>query len=145
MTRHADLMDAHAYWRQFPVRIYWDTPKTVVGTVVRLDEQRAKDGALPVVVLQLDDGTVAEILVTQARLTAELVAKEPAVGDRVKIDYTGEAARAAPGMSPTKEFTVVVRRKGSQSGAGAGPSSSVRGSAAAEGSVNEPRTGSKGT
>lgn len=112
---HADQMDAYQYWRQFPVRVYWDTPKQVEGTVVRLGEEKTRDGILPLLVVRLADGTVAEILVSQARLTAELVAQKPAVGDRIRITYTGEASKAAPGMNPTKEFAVAVRRHGTPS------------------------------
>lgn len=139
MDARTAAMDAHNYWRQFPVRVYWDVPKEIVGVVVRLVEQKAKDGILPVLVLQLDDGTIAEILVSQTRLTAELVDKKPAVGDKVKITYNGEATRAAPGMSPSKEFTVAVKRPVSQPEA---RPESVRGSA---GSENEPPAGTKGT
>jgi len=110
VSRHADAMDAHAYWRQFPVRIYWDAPKRVTGAIVRLDEEKTRDGFLPLVVLQLADGTVAEILVSQARLTAAFVEQRPAVGDRIQITYTGESTKSAPGMNPTKEFTLEVKR-----------------------------------
>lgn len=133
--RTAD-MDAHHYWRQFPIRVYWDTPKEIVGTVLHLGEQRAKDGYLSVLTLQLEDGTRVEMLVTQTRLLAELVDKKPAVGDKVKITYTGEAAKAAPGMNPSKEFTVVVKRASPLPGA---RTETARGSADSE---NGPRAGS---
>lgn len=134
---HARSMDAYHYWRQFPVRIYWDSPKTIIGTVIDLAEQRAKDGILPLLILQLEDGTRAEILVTQTRLTAELVDKAPAKGDRVKIVYSGEAKRALAGMNPAKEFTVEVRRPG--------PRPEVRpdGTSGETPSENGPRAGGK--
>ena len=115
MTPHAEAMDGYSYWRQFPVRIYWDAPKQVEGTITRLAEEKTRDGLLPLVALQLSDGTIAEILVSQARLTAAFVEQRPAVGDKVRITYSGEASKAAPGMNPTKEFTLQVRRQGSQS------------------------------
>lgn len=135
MDARTAQMDAHHYWRQFPVRIYWDTPKRIEGTVTRLGEEKTRDGLLPLLVVQLADGTVAEILVSQARLTAELVTQRPAVGDRIRITYTGEAAKAAPGMNPAKEFTVEVRRPGTQT---PDRTDSVRGSAASE---NDPGSG----
>lgn len=133
---HAAAMDAYHYWRQFRIRVYWDTPKEIVGTVVHLGEQKAKDGYIPVVKLQLEDGTRAEILITQTRLLAELADKKPGVGDKIKITYIGEAAKAAPGMNPTKEFTVVVKRQGSRPEARTDQATS--GSAPSE---NEPRAG----
>lgn len=140
VDRHAATMDAHHYWRQFPVRVYWDTPKEIVGTVKTLGEQKTKDGYLPVVALVLDDGTVAELLVSQTRLIAELVDKAPAVGDRLKITYTGEAGRAAPGMNPTKEFAVAVKRQGSGPRPGA-----EKDLGEVPASENGPRAGNKGT
>ena len=48
----------------------------------------------------------------------------PVKGDALRITYTGEAERAAPGMSKAKLFTVEVRRPGSQSPGGTGSEAS---------------------
>lgn len=139
-SRHADVMDAVAYWRQFVVAFYFDTAgDELVGTVRRLLEERTRDEYVPKIEVLTKDGRVYTVTAHQARLRAELVREAPAVGDAIKITYDGEADRAAPGMNKAKEFTVAVKRQGSQPGAGP---EAVRGSA---GSDNAPRAGSKST
>lgn len=117
--RRAQEMDAHTYWRGFTVTVHFNEPITVIGTVSALAEHtdRNRDGTMtrhPRLTLRDDDGQVLVIIARQTRLLAELVAKAPVVGDRVKIVYSGPAERAAPGMSPTKEFTVQVRKAGDE-------------------------------
>lgn len=140
MSRHAQAMDAVAYWRQFVTAFYFDKPgDEVAGVVLDLVEPDRKDPT-PALKIQTRDGRVYVVTGYQARLRAELVKQAPAVGDAIKITYHGEAKSSAPGMNRAKEFTVVVRRQGSQSGAGA---EAVSGEVA--GSENEPRAGSKAT
>lgn len=116
MTRHAALMDADGFWRQFVVAFYFDKPgDTLVGVMQKHWADGPRDDLIPHIRVQTDDGRRFEVTVSQERLKAELVKASPAVGDRIRITYTGEAERAAPGMSKAKLFTVEVRRQGSQS------------------------------
>lgn len=103
-------MDAVGYWRQFPVTAHFLEPMSVEGMLIELAEHRARDEIIPKLRVQQDDGTIVIVIAGQTRLQAELVKHRPAVGDRITITYTGEAARAAPGMNRTKEFTVAVQR-----------------------------------
>lgn len=138
MSRHAALMDAAGFWRQFVTAFYFDKPgDEVAGALLWYGPAAPKPDDPPQIRLQTKDGRVVEVTASQERLKAELVRLEPAVGDRLRIRYDGEAERAAPGMSRSKLFTVEVRRKGSQPEAGAGP---VRGS---DGPENGPRAGGK--
>lgn len=143
MSRHADLADATAFWRQFVVPFYFNEPgDSVTGFLLDYStEGRHKDELKPVVKLQTKDGRVYTVTAHQARLRAELVREAPARGDTVRITYHGEAEKAAPGMNKAKDFTVEVKRQGSQSGPGTDGSPAVRGSAAGEPSENEARTG----
>lgn len=118
MDPHAARADAAAYWRQFPVTVHFQEPCEVVGKLIELGEVKSREEWLPRLKLQAKDGTVSTILVGQTRLLAALAEQRPAVGDLLRITYHGEAKRAAPGMNPTKEFTVEVRRPGPPSGAG---------------------------
>ena len=112
MSRHAEEMDAAAYWRAYEVKIAWDQPREVKGTVEALRETRAKvtDPWTPRLAIRQDDGVLVIVDAYQQRLLAELVLAKPAVGDRIRIRYLGEDARSAPGMNPVKRFTVEVRR-----------------------------------
>lgn len=137
MSRHAQAMDAVAYWRQFVTNFYFDTAgDKVSGTVLELITGRHGDP--PAIKLQTAGGRVFIVTGRQARLAFELVKAAPAVGDDVTIRFDGEASKAAPGMNKAKEFTVTVVRKGSQPGAGT--ETGARGS---EDSDNEPRAGNK--
>lgn len=111
-SRHADLMDAHGFWRQFVVAYYFDTPgDQVVGTVIKFwSEGRPTEDAAPCLRLQTKDGRRFDITAHQERLKAELVKAAPAKGDQVRITYTGEAEKAAPGFNKAKLFTVEVKR-----------------------------------
>lgn len=117
MSRHADAMDAAAYWAQYEVKIAWDSPKEIVGTVEALRETRAKasDPWTPRLAVRQDDGVLVIVDAYQQRLLAELVLAKPVVGDRIKIRYLGEDAKSAPGMNPVKRFNVRVQRAGSPS------------------------------
>lgn len=135
-SRHAELMDAIAFWRQFVVAFYFETPgDELAGALIKYRADGNRDDAVPCLRIQRKDGRVFEVTAHQERLKALLAEAAPAVGDRIKIVYTGEAAKAAPGMNKAKLFTVEVRRPGSPPEAG---TEAVRGSA---GSENEPRAG----
>lgn len=135
-SRHAALMDADGFWRQFVVAFYFERPgDEITGTLIKYRADGPRDDAVPSVRLQMADGRVFEVTAHQERLKAELVKAKPAIGDKVRIVYTGEAAKAAPGMNKAKLFAVEVRRPGSQPEARPEP---VRGSAGPE---NEPRAG----
>lgn len=115
VSRHAELMDAAGFWKQFPVTVAWDEPKEIVGVVLDLLNHKDPAGVYhPKLRIQLDDGSVAIVIASQARLLAALVEASPAKNDRIRIRYKGEGERAAFGLNKTKEFTVEVRRAGSQ-------------------------------
>lgn len=108
-SRHADLMHATEFWRQFPATIAFVEPIQIEGTLEELREVKLRDEYLPKLHIRQDDGVLVIVTAGQARLLAELVRLKPVKGDRITITYTGEASRAAPGMNRTKEFTVVVK------------------------------------
>ena len=115
-SRHAALTDATGFWRQFVTTFYFDTAGAeVAGTLLWYGPANAKADDAPQIRIQTREGRVHEITATQERLKAELVRLEPAQGDRLRIVYTGEAEKAAPGMSKAKLFTVEIRRQGPQS------------------------------
>lgn len=113
---HAEMMEAAGYWRAHEIKIAWEKPIQVVGTVEALRETRVKptDPWTPRLAIRQNDGVLVIVDAYQQRLLAELVLAKPAVGDRIRIRYLGEDERSAPGMSPVKRFTVEVRREGSQ-------------------------------
>lgn len=107
-------MDAAGYWKQVRTPFYFQNPNdTVKGTILELLPMPRKDDP-PGFWLQTDEGDVYLVTARQARLKFELKKLAPAVGDRIKVTYHGEAKKAAPGMNPTKEFTVEVRRPGAK-------------------------------
>lgn len=111
-------MDAAAFWRQYPVPISFDEVGTeVAGALIEYQDYKNPAGEhYPKLRIQRKDGSVAVVIASQARLLAALCDEhKPAVGDRIRIVYTGESDRAAFGLNKTKEFTVEVIRKGSQS------------------------------
>lgn len=116
MDRGAAHQEAYHYWRQFTVNAHFTEPCVITGTVVNLSEHRLQTGVAPRVTIQQADGTKIVVLVTQARLLSAFVEAAPTVGDRVRITYHGPADKAAPGMSPAKQFTVEVRRRGDDQG-----------------------------
>lgn len=114
MSRHAELMDAAGFWKQFPVTVSFDKPLEIVGTILELLNHKDPSGEYhPKLRIQADDGSVLVLIVSQARLLALLHEQKPAKGDRVRIRYIGEGEKAAFGLNKTKEFTVEVRRAGS--------------------------------
>jgi len=107
-SRHAAALDAAGFWRQFPATVSFVDPIRIAGVIESLNEVKIRDEYLPKLRIRQDDGVLVIVTAGQARLLAELVRLKPAVGDRITIDYRGEADRAAPGMNRTKEFTVTV-------------------------------------
>ena len=134
---HADLMDAVAFWRQFPVMFYFEAEgDEIAGGLVSYTEDGPKRDPVPKIRIQTKDGRQYDVIAHQERLKALLVKEAPAVGDRIRIKYTGEADRAAPGMNKAKLFEVeVIRRAGPQS---QGRTDSLGGSGESE---NTPGTG----
>lgn len=115
-SRHADLMDAAAFWRQFPVMFYFENEgDEIAGALISYAEEGSPKDPVPRIRIQTKDGRLFDVVAHQERLKAALVKAAPARGDRIRIVYTGEADRAAPGMSKAKLFTVDVIRPGSQS------------------------------
>lgn len=116
MSRHAELMDAAGFWRQFPVHVTWDTPgQTVEGTILDLVSHRNPAGEyIPKLRIQEGNGQVRILLIGQARLLAILNEKQPAKGDWISIKYLGLDDTAPFGLNHAKRFEVEGRRKGSQ-------------------------------
>jgi len=108
MSAHAAAMDAYHYWRQFEVVATWDKPKELVGEVLDLGQQKVDGEFAPRLRIRDERGVIVRVVVTQERLLAALVDACPKKGDRIKIRYTGDAKRAAPAMTPAKQFTVEV-------------------------------------
>lgn len=99
------------YWKKWPVPLTFTEPgDEATGVIVATDDSEK----WPVLHIQQSDGIIRVVRVTQARLHELLGEKAPDVGDKVRIRYIGPAAKAAPGMSPAKEFTVEVRRRNSR-------------------------------
>jgi hypothetical protein len=101
------------YWQQFVHTVSFLEPMKVEGELIVRDQDGPRDDPFPVLILQLRTGYKAKVNVTQTRLLAELVRARPNIGDHLEIVYHGPAPKAAPGLSPVKEFTVHVTRKGS--------------------------------
>lgn len=98
------------YWRRWPAPLtFTDVGDEVDGVIVSLGDLKER---WPELHIRQADGLIRVVRVTQARLHEQLAERKPGVGDRIKITYTGEAAKAVPGMSPAKEFTVKVGRAG---------------------------------
>lgn len=115
------------YWRRWPAPLTFTNPgDEAIGVVIGTGDPRDQ---WPELHLKQDDGIVRIVRITQARLRELLGELVPCEGDWLRIVYTGDAKKAAPGKSPTKEFTVEIRRAkdpGSRGGTGSG---GVRGSA----------------
>ena len=140
-SRHAEVMEAAGFWRQFVVAFYFEKPTDwITGTLVAYRSEGRGHDAVPCIKLQAKSGRVYEITAYQERLKAELVRAAPVKGDEVTIRYLGEAEKAAPGMNKAKLFEVTVTPPGSQPEAGAESEASGE-----VGSENEPRAGSKRT
>lgn len=131
MIRHANEMDAVAYWRNFEIKMAWDKPnQEVLGTVEALTETRNKvtDPWTPrLAIRRQEDGVLVIIDAYQQRLLAELVLAKPVVGETIWIKYLGEDERAAPGKNPVKRFKVKIDRDSSQPPGGTSGSGEVSG------------------
>lgn len=139
MSAHARAMESDAYWRQYEIKIAFDKPTEVVGTVEALRETRGKpsDPWTPRLAIRRDDGVLVIVDAYPTRLLAELVLAKPFIGDRIRIRYLGEEAKAPAGMNPVKRFTVEVKRQEAPGPRG-GTDEDIRGGA----SENAPGTGS---
>lgn len=112
-------MSDNVDWSQFPITIGFDVLNTlgpvqsrVVGKLVAVEAVPAASGTVvPKLSLQLDDGTLATVIASQARLRRALHEACPKLGERIQINYHGPAPHAAPGMKPAKNFTVRVDRR----------------------------------
>lgn len=108
---HAEAMDAKGYWRQFVAGYYFDSPgDSIAGTLIEYGEDGPRNDPVPRLIIQTKEGDRFRVIVTQERLLSALKAACPAKGDSLRITYTGEADKAAPGMSKAKLFEVEVRR-----------------------------------
>lgn len=82
----------------------------VIGTVKEVREGRDYNGnPCPELVLEVsDDGDEKTVTAGQALLKAALAESAPAVGDRIRITYSGNS-QGKPGRNPAKQFTVDVK------------------------------------
>lgn len=96
------------YWNRWPIPLTFTEPgDKVEGVIVAFGDMRDK---YPQIHVRTADGKVRVVNITQARLHEQLGELAPGEGDRIRITYAGEAPKAAPGMNPTKEFTVELKR-----------------------------------
>lgn len=135
MSDDRAAQNAYAYWNQFRTAFYFDKPgDEIAGALLEHETEGPAKDPIPRLVIQTKEGKVRVVLASQERLKAALQDACPAQGDRLRIVYTGDAPRAAPGMTPSKLFTVEVRRPGQKDKdprAGVG-TEGVRGSAPSE-------------
>jgi hypothetical protein len=104
------------YWKQFMHTVSFSEPdQRVSGTLEGRNQDGPREDPYPVLLLRTDSGYKLKVNVTQTRLLSELVRLRPDIGDTVTIIYHGPASKAPPGLSPTKEFSVEVTKKDSQS------------------------------
>lgn len=111
-------MRARDYNAQFEIVAFWDRPgKEYAGEFLDyLPPDKGDGGGAPIWKIRRTTGELVRIVGHQERLKALMVEARPVAGDKVRVTYLGEASKAAPGFSPTKEFTVEVwPKKGSQS------------------------------
>ena len=116
-AEHAEIADADAYWKQFPVT--WDPQaegETVRGIVSHRGEAKVRDPDtdggfrwVPRLQIKTPNGILVTVFASQKRLLNALVKLRPRVGDPIFIRYLGEDKRSAPGMNPTQNFEVYVR------------------------------------
>ena len=99
-------------WKQFPVTVSFLEPCVVQGIVAEIE--RLDSGAGATLTLKSPDGLTFIVNAVQTQLRSQLVLRDPQKGDKVRITFHGAAKKSAPGMSPTKEFTVEVWPQGSQ-------------------------------
>jgi hypothetical protein len=138
------------YWRQFQATVSFLEPCEVTGTLETRGKLDTREGPAPQLRIRLDNGSVVIVNAVQTRLLSELVRLQPAVGDRIRIVYRGTAGKAAPGMHPTKEFTVAVRPAGARNvdpatgeiERAADPDPTVAGGTAVDAPGPDPRTAS---
>lgn len=98
------------YWKRWPAPLTFTNPgDKAEGEVIIPVDTRTQTPELHV---RQKDGMVRVVRVTHARLHELLAEILPNAGDRIRIVYTGDG-KAAPGMSPAKQFTVQIRRAGS--------------------------------
>lgn len=113
-------------WTMVRATASWLEPCEVVGQVVEIDPLTVTDGETRTLVVRLDNGALITVNAVQEQLRFKLALANPEPGDRIRIRYLGEAAKAMPGMSPTKRFDVKVRRAEPGPGDGTGnPSESL--------------------
>jgi len=111
---HADDMDAKGFWNQFVTAFYFENVgDTIEGNVLDYEAEGPARDPVPRLFLLTKAGAKRYVTVTQERLKAALQDKCPGRGDWVSIKYSGDAERAAPGLTKAKLFDVTVRRKAS--------------------------------
>jgi hypothetical protein len=100
------------YWKNWPVPLTFTEPNDeATGEIIALGDLKEK---WPELHIRQADGIVRTVRITHARLHELLGEQKPCAGDRIRIRYTGDAPKTAPGMSPTKQFTVEIRRPDSR-------------------------------
>jgi hypothetical protein len=98
------------YWSQFIATASFLEPCEITGILEGLETFKSSDGPAPQLLIRTPIGGLVKVNVVQEQLLYKLQLEAPEVGDRIRIRYLGEAEKAAPGMSPTKRFSVEVRR-----------------------------------
>lgn len=82
----------------------------VVGIIKHVREGKDFNGnPCPLLILEVNElGEEKTLTAGQVRLKMALAEKQPQVGDKIRIVYSGVGA-AQPGKAPAKEFTVEVK------------------------------------
>lgn len=85
--------------------VKWDTPKSIVGTIVALTKGSDVNGN-PAVVISIEqaDGETCAVTAAQYQLKKKVAELRPGVGDRIAITYEGD--EKIDGGKTVKNFTV---------------------------------------
>lgn len=99
-------------WNRFKGKfVKWETIGQLVdGDVTSVSMASFQGNEFPQLTLRTADGEQI-VSANQSRLQRALADDPPNIGDRVKIEYLGEAGNAQPGMNPAKLFQVTVTHR----------------------------------
>ncbi len=109
-------------WDKFKGNFWsWEFPGQVLeGDLLAVRTGHIEDKEYPELILRTAQGDVT-LSASQIGLQRKLSANPPALGDRVKITYTGEGERSKPHFNPPKLFEVEVVHRGASAPAASAP------------------------
>lgn len=93
----------------------WENPGEVLtgDVIAKIIDKDFNQNPCPGLTIRTDDGEEVRLTAGQAQLKAKLLEAKPAVGDRIKITFTGIEKRS--GGKTLKNFEVVVKAGGAKS------------------------------